>query len=160
MSTVKHTPPTPARRGGARHLLPWETRVSRRAGLPTDRGEWLAIVLPVILAADSSPAVEAALAAAGHAIGRGEAQKWHRSLAAEHAAGRLPEAPQGLPVRVAARRFGTPEAPAVVPRKGRDVTAAATAASLAARREAAKAEARAVAAARRERKRRAKTAVL
>lgn len=125
-----HTP-TPARRGGAKPLAPWQTRVSRRARLPTDRAAWLAIVLPIILACDSSPAVEAALAAAGHDIGRGSAQKWHRYLVAAHAAGELPEAPQGLPTRVAARRFGTPEAPAVVPRKGPEVVAAANAARVA-----------------------------
>jgi len=116
--------------GGAKPLAPWQTRVSRRARLPTDRAAWLAVVLPVILAADSSPAVEAALTAAGHPVGRNQAQKWHRYLSAEHAAGRLPEAAQGLPVRVAARRFGTPGAPPVVPRKGPDVVAAANVARL------------------------------
>jgi len=83
----------------ARRLAPHETRVSAMAGLPRDRDAWLALVLPVLLAAESLPRAEAQLASLGHALPRDTLQRWTRYLAAEHAAGRLPEAPDGLPER-------------------------------------------------------------
>ena len=83
----------------ARRLAPWETRVSAMAGLPRDRDAWLALVLPVLLAAESLPRAEAQLASLGHALPRDTLQRWTRYLSAEHAAGRLPEAPDGLPER-------------------------------------------------------------
>ena len=83
----------------ARRLAPWETRVSAMASLPADRDAWLSLVLPVLLAAESLPRAEAQLASLGHALPRDTLQRWTRYLSAEHAAGRLPEAPDGLPER-------------------------------------------------------------
>ena len=83
----------------ARLLLPWETRVSRLAGLPTDRAAWLAIVLPPLLTEPSHPRATAALAAAGIDLPRWTLAGWAAKLAALHAAGLLPEAPDGIPER-------------------------------------------------------------
>ena len=83
----------------ARLLLPWETRVSRLAGLPTDRAAWLAIVLPPLLTEPSHPRATAALDAAGYALPRWTLAGWAAKLFALHAAGLLPEAPDGIPER-------------------------------------------------------------
>ena len=83
----------------ARLLLPWETRVSRLAGLPVDRAEWLAIVLPPLLTEPSHPRATAALDAAGYSLPRWTLAGWAAKLAALHAAGDLPEAPDGIPER-------------------------------------------------------------
>lgn len=85
--------------GGARLLLPWETRVSRLAGLPVDRAAWLAIVLPPLLTEPSHPRATAALDAAGYSLPRWTLAGWASKLSALHAAGDLPEAPDGLPER-------------------------------------------------------------
>ena len=85
--------------GGARRLLPWETRVSRLAGLPTKRAEWLRIVLPVLTKEPSYPRATAALAALGYDLPRWTVAGWATKLAEEHAAGRLREARKGLPER-------------------------------------------------------------
>ena len=83
----------------ARLLLPWETRVSRLAGLPVDRAAWLAIVLPPLLAEPSHPRATAALDAAGYSLPRWTLAGWAAKLSALHAAGDLPEAPDGIPER-------------------------------------------------------------
>ena len=83
----------------ARLLLPWETRVSRLAGLPVDRAALLAIVLPPLLTEPSPPRATAALDAAGYSLPRWTLAGWAAKLAALHAAGDLPEAPDGIPER-------------------------------------------------------------
>ena len=83
----------------ARLLLPWETRVSLLAGLPRDRDAWLAIVLPVLASEASFPRATADLAAAGYALPRWTLAGWAAKLSALHAAGLLPEAPDGIPER-------------------------------------------------------------
>lgn len=83
----------------ARLLLPWETRVSRLAGLPTDRAAWLTIVLPPLLTEPSHPRATAALDAAGYSLPRWTLAGWAAKLSALHAAGDLPEAPDGIPER-------------------------------------------------------------
>ena len=83
----------------ARLLLPWETRVSRLAGLPVDRAAWLAIVLPPLLTEPSHPRATAVLDAAGYALPRWTLAGWAAKLSALHAAGLLPEAPDGIPER-------------------------------------------------------------
>ena len=85
--------------GGARLLAPWESRVSRLAGLPTDRAAWLAIVLPPLLTEPSYPRATDALAALGYTLPRWTLAGWATKLAALHAAGLLPEAPNGIPER-------------------------------------------------------------
>lgn len=83
----------------ARRLLPWETRVSLLAGLPADRAAWLRVVLPLLTSDASFPRATADLAAAGYALPRWTLAGWAAKLAEEHAAGRLPEAPDGIPER-------------------------------------------------------------
>ena len=83
----------------ARLLAPWETRVSLLAGLPRDRSEWLAIVLPPLLTAPSHPRATATLSAAGYALPKWPLAGWAAKLSALHAAGLLPEAPDGIPER-------------------------------------------------------------
>ena len=85
--------------GGARRLLPWETRVSRLAGLPTKRADWLRIVLPVLTKEPSYPRATAALAALGYTLPRWTLAGWAQKLSALHAARDLPEAPDGIPER-------------------------------------------------------------
>ena len=85
--------------GGARLLAPWESRVSRLAGLPTDRAAWLRIVLPPLLSEPSYPRATSALADLGHTLPRWTLAGWAQKLAALHAAGDLPEAPDGIPER-------------------------------------------------------------
>ena len=83
----------------ARLLAPWETRVSLLAGLPRDRAAWLAIVLPPLLTEPSHPRATAALAAAGYDLPKWTLAGWSQKLSALHAAGDLPEAPDGIPER-------------------------------------------------------------
>ena len=85
--------------GGARLLAPWESRVSQLAGLPTDRAAWLAIVLPPLLTEPSHPRATARLADLGYDLPRWTLAGWATKLAALHAAGELPEAPDGIPER-------------------------------------------------------------
>ena len=85
--------------GGARLLAPWESRVSQLAGLPTDRAAWLAIVLPPLLTEPSYPRATDALAALGYTLPRWTLAGWAQKLSALHAAGDLPEAPDGIPER-------------------------------------------------------------
>ena len=85
--------------GGARLLAPWESRVSQLAGLPTDRAAWLRIVLPPLLSEPSHPRATARLAALGYALPRWTLAGWAQKLSALHAAGDLPEAPDGIPER-------------------------------------------------------------
>ena len=80
-------------------LAPWESRVSRLAGLPTDRAAWLRIVLPPLLTEPSHPRATARLAALGYTLPRWTLAGWASKLAALHDAGDLPEAPDGLPER-------------------------------------------------------------
>ena len=83
----------------ARLLLPWETRVSLLAGLPRDRAAWLAIVLPPLLTEPSHPRATGALSAAGYDLPKWTLAGWAAKLSALHAAGLLPEAPDGIPER-------------------------------------------------------------
>ena len=80
-------------------LAPWDSRVSRLAGLPTDRAAWLAIVLPPLLTEPSHPRATAALAALGYTLPRWTLAGWAAKLSALHAARDLPEAPDGIPER-------------------------------------------------------------
>ena len=96
-------------------VAPWHSAPSVRAGLPTTRAAWLALVLPVVDAAPSHPAVVAALAAAGYVLGRGVVARaivrgWHEWLSRAQAAGELPERAEPLPTRRAGARPG-PDAP-------------------------------------------------
>lgn len=84
---------------GARLLAPWDSRVSRLAGLPTDRAAWLAIVLPPLLSEPSHPRATARLAALGYTLPRWTLAGWASKLSALHDAGDLPEAPDGIPER-------------------------------------------------------------
>ena len=83
----------------ARLLAPWETRVSLLAGLPRDRAAWLAIVLPPLLTEPSHPRATATLSAAGYDLPKWTLAGWAAKLSALHAAGLLPEAPDGIPER-------------------------------------------------------------
>ena len=80
-------------------LAPWESRVSRLAGLPTDRAAWLRIVLPPLLTEPSHPRATARLAALGYTLPRWTLAGWAAKLSALHDAGELPEAPGGIPER-------------------------------------------------------------
>lgn len=90
---------------------PWRTAPSVDAGLPTDRDAWLAIVLPVIRAAQTHPEVSAALAALGYTVGRQQVARWHASLESMIARGELALDP--LPRRVSG---GTSQREAVLAR--------------------------------------------
>lgn len=71
-------------------VLPWHSSTSVRAGLPTERAAWLAVVLPVVARADSHVATLAALPTT-RTVPRSTWLTWWRWLATEHAEGRLPE---------------------------------------------------------------------
>lgn len=93
---------------------PWESLPSMRAGLPRDRAEWLAIVLPAIDAGRSHPEVAQALsqieqvAKIGETITASSVLHWHRKLVSYQEAGELPEHPQALPARQPGWREGAP----------------------------------------------------
>ena len=98
---------TPKRRGHP-PVDPWHSTPSVRAGLPTDRAAWLAIVLPVMDAGKSHPDVARLLAEMGHQVGERQVMLWHRKLSEMQAAGALPERTRPLPERRAGWREGMP----------------------------------------------------
>ena len=108
------TTPATTRRVGHPGTVPWESLPSLRAGLPRDRAEWLAIVLPAIDAGRSHPEVARALSqldrvkATGSTVTASSVMLWHRKLELLREAGELPEHPEALPVRVAGWREGMP----------------------------------------------------
>jgi hypothetical protein len=100
-------PITPKRRGHP-GTSPWESLPSLRAGLPRERAEWLAIVLPAIVAGRSHPEAAHMLTCQGYASTGSAVMHWHRKLVSLQEAGELPEHPSPLPVRVAGWREGMP----------------------------------------------------
>ena len=102
------TAPIPPKRVGHPGTVPWESLPSLRVGLPRDRAEWLALVLPIISRCKSHPEVARELTGMGHAVTQSTVMLWHRKLSAYQGAGALPEHPSPLPVRVAGWREGMP----------------------------------------------------
>jgi hypothetical protein len=108
------TPPEKTRRVGHPGTAPWESLPSLRAGLPRDRAEWLALVLPAIDAGRSHPEVARALSqlecvrATGSTVTAPSVMLWHRKLELLREAGTLPEHPEALPERRAGWREGMP----------------------------------------------------
>ncbi len=96
------------RRVGHPGTVPWESLPSLRAGLPRDRAEWLALVLPIISRCRSHPEVARELTSAGYAVTSSSVLHWHRKLELLQEASELPEHPEALPVRVAGWREGMP----------------------------------------------------
>lgn len=106
MSTL----PAPKRRGHP-GTSPWESLPSIRAGLPRDRAEWLALMLPIIDRCRTHPEVVEELRKLGHDLGVSGAKTsslWHQRLERYQEAGTLPEHPDALPERRAGWREGMP----------------------------------------------------
>ena len=105
--------PSPRRRGHP-GTSPWESLPSLRAGLPRDRAEWLALVLPAIDAGRSHPEVAQALSAleqvkaTGETVTSSSVMLWHRKLVTLQETGALPEHPAALPARQPGWREGAP----------------------------------------------------
>ncbi len=104
---------------------PWHSLPSSRAGLPTDRAAWLALVLPAIDASRTHAEVAAALTAQGHALTWRPVREWHLWLEAASLRGELPEHPAPLPERRAGARPGECAIPVEAARRGAAATNAA-----------------------------------
>lgn len=98
----------PPKRRGHPPVDPWHSTPSVRAGLPTDRAAWLALVLPVIDAGKSHPDVARLLEESGHKVSQSAVMLWHRKLSEMQTAGTLPERSTPLPERRAGWREGMP----------------------------------------------------
>lgn len=98
---------TPKRRGHP-GVTPWQSLPSIRAGLPTDRAAWLAMVLPTMDAGSSHPDVARLLTEYGYKVTQSTVMLWHRKLSEMQAAGSLPERTRPLPERRAGWREGMP----------------------------------------------------
>lgn len=124
--TAPKSPAAPEKkRRGHPGTSPWESLPSQRAGIPRDRAEWLAVMLPVIDRCQTHPQVVEELKKLGHDLGVSgpkTSSLWHQRLEAYRVAGTLPEHPQALPERKAGWREGAPlpsaEASAEGGRKG------------------------------------------
>lgn len=110
MTAPKPSPPSPVtpKRRGHPGTSPWESLPSQRAGIPRDRAEWLAVMLPIIDRCATHPQVVAALRELGHTISAKTSSLWHQRLEAYRVAGELPEHPDALPERRAGWREGAP----------------------------------------------------
>lgn len=113
MTAPKPSPPSPVtlKRRGHPGTSPWESLPSLRAGLPRDREEWLALMLPIIDRCQTHPEVVDELKKLGHDLGASgpkTSSLWHQRIDAYRVAGALPEHPHALPERRAGWREGAP----------------------------------------------------
>lgn len=107
----KPAAPPALKRRGHPGTSPWESLPSLRAGLPRDREEWLALMLPIIDRCQTHPEVVDELKKLGHDLGASGTKTsslWHQRIDAYRVAGALPEHPHALPERRAGWREGAP----------------------------------------------------